>query len=95
MFICIICLKMSNSDNNLGFYILLLKNVSTYVLDDTEKEAQLRNTALIKLHKTHIPSYALWCSADIKGEQDSLKWWKNFFEDFKVSNMDEECLEWT
>ena len=78
----------------LSAYLLLLKNVSTYSLDDAEQEAQLRNTALLMKHNTKIPSYALWYGQYIGAEKECLQWWINLFADLNIEYLEVDSLEW-
>ena len=54
-------------------------------------ESYDRNTALEKIHKTNLPSYALWSEYDIEKESNTTNqnWWK----EIKKEYLDNKCKD--
>ena len=80
--------------HTLDYYLAMVKPMTKYSCVDVDVEAQLRNTALVKIHGCSIPPYALWYGDYIGTENECLMWWKEFFMDIKIDTMDDNSIEW-
>ena len=73
--------------------IQMIETVTSYSLEDEMDEAQLRNTALVKMHG-NMPSYSLWDADSVGDEKSSLQWWQGVFLDLELEKLDEESMNW-
>ncbi len=73
--------------------IKMIETLTSYSLEDEMDEAQLRNTALVKMHG-HMPSYSLWDADSVGDEQSCLRWWKEVFSELELGKLDEETMMW-
>ena len=86
-------LKKMSATQKMEKIIKMIPTLTSYSYEYESEEAQLRNTALVKMHG-HIPSYSLWDADSVGDEQSCLRWWKGVFSDLELDKLDEETMMW-